>query len=206
MNKVLVNIGDKTYRCEFAKSSEDRHKGLRGREHLAPDEGMLFDFSDTDETPEMWMKDTKIPLDIIGIDKFDMVSQVYTPKPESEELIPYPNVKYILEVSADSGIREGDDFELDEDTDLDKYVMKILAPDGTTQGMLQGGERIFSRISTRKLISRAKKAFAHRNDKELYESDCKRLGKIVFKELYAQDHRDPQYVSLPEDKNKDEKS
>lgn len=157
MNKVLVNIGDKTYRCEFAKSSEDRHKGLSGREHLAPDEGMLFDFSDTDETPEMWMKDTKIPLDIIGIDKFDMVSQVYTPKPESEELTPYPNVKYILEVSADSGIREGDDFELDEDTDLDKYVMKILAPDGTAQGMLQGGERIFSRISTRKLISRAKK-------------------------------------------------
>lgn len=203
MRIVLVNVGDKSYRCELAETKEEKQKGLSKRESLAPDEGMLFDYTDAEETPEMWMKDTTIPLDIIGIDADGDVIQKYTPKPESEELFPFPNVQYILEVNAESGIKIGDDFEIDDEADLDKYTMKILAPDGTAQGMLQGGERIFSRISTRKLISRAKIAFKHRNDKDLYEKDCKKLGKIVFKELYAQDHREPQYVEVPD---KDKKS
>lgn len=200
MNKVLVNIGDKTFRCEFAQLSEDRHKGLSNREILAPDEGMLFDFSDYDEVPEMYMKDTTIPLDMIGIDEDGTVVQVHTPKVESEDLMPFPNCKYILEVNAGSDIKIGDDFEIDDDEGLDKYVMKVLAPDGTAQALLQGGERIFSRVSTKMLIIRAKRAFAHKDDKELYEKDCKKLGKYVFKELYAQDHRDPQFVTLPENK------
>lgn len=200
MKKILVSIGDKSYRCEFAQAAGDRAKGLSKREFLAPDEGMLFDFTEYTEIPEMYMKDTTIPLDMIGIDEDGTVIQVYTPKPESEDLMPFPNCKYILEVNAQSGITIGDDFEMDEDEDLDKYVMKVLAPDGTAQALLQGGERIFSRISTRKLIIRAKKAFADKDNKELYEKDCKKLGKYVFKELYAQDHRDQQFVTLPENK------
>jgi len=35
-----------------------------------------------------------------------------------------------LEVNQNSGIVEGDDFDIEED--MDKYVMKILAPDGST--------------------------------------------------------------------------
>lgn len=197
MTKVLVSIGDKEFRCEFAKTSEDRHKGLSKRDFLPPDEGMLFDFTEYDEVPEMFMKDTTIPLDMIGIDSEGTVIQIYTPKTETEDLMPFPNCDYVLEVNAGSGIKIGDDFEFDEG-DLHKYVMKVLAPDGTAQGLLQGGERIFSRISTRMLVSRAKKAFAHRNDKVTYERDCKKLGKYAFKELYAQDHRDPQFVSLPD--------
>jgi hypothetical protein len=42
------------------------------------------------------------------------------------------NTKYILEVNANSGIKEGDEFEIDDSDDLNKYTMKILAPDGTT--------------------------------------------------------------------------
>lgn len=200
MNKVLVNIGDKTFRCEFAQSSEDRHKGLSNREVLAPDEGMLFDFSDYDEVPEMYMKDTTIPLDMIGIDEDGTVIQVHTPKVESGDLMPFPNCRYILEINAGSDIKIGDDFEIDDDENLDKYVMKVLAPDGTAQALLQGGERIFSRVSTKMLIIRAKRAFAHKDNKELYEKDCKKLGKYVFRELYAQDHRDPQFVTLPDTK------
>ncbi len=202
MKKALINIGDKSYRCELTETAEERRKGLSGRDILSPDEGMLFDFTDDEETPEMWMKDTTIPLDMIGIDDDGDVIQIYTPKPESEDLMPFPNCKYVLEVNANSGIKLGDDFEIDDEDDLDKYVMKVLAPDGTAQALLQGGERIFSRISTRMLISRAKKAYAHRNDKELYEKDCKKLGKYVFKELYAQDHRPQEFVDLPVNENK----
>jgi hypothetical protein len=37
--------------------------------------------------------------------------------------------------------------------------MKVLAPDGSTQMKLQGGERIFSRKNTKILIKQAKKAY-----------------------------------------------
>ena len=77
--------------------------------------------------------------------------------------------------------------------------MKVLAPDGSTQMNLQGGERIFSRISTRKMIKQAKKANSLRKDSVLYERACKKLGKICLKELYAQNHRDQEYVQVPED-------
>jgi uncharacterized membrane protein (UPF0127 family) len=62
MERVIVNIGDKTYKCKLAKNEEDRKKGLQGIEHLPIDEGMLFVWED-EGTREMWMKDTKIPLD-----------------------------------------------------------------------------------------------------------------------------------------------
>ena len=85
------------------------------------------------------MKNTKIPLDQIAINDNDEVTTVYKAQPEDETLHPFPNVKYILEVNQNSGIEEGDDFEFDESDDPNKYVMKVLAPDGSTQMNLQGG-------------------------------------------------------------------
>ena len=199
MERVIINIGNKTYKCQVAKNEEDRQKGLQGVEHLPVDEGMLFVWED-EGTREMWMKDTKIPLDQIAINDDDEVVLVYTAQPEDETLIPFMNTKYILEVNAESGIVEGDEFEIDDSDDLNKYVMKVLAPDGSTQMYLQGGERIFSRVSSKKLIKWAKKAYSVKDDTKKFESYCKRLGKIMFKELKAQDEREPEYVVVPEDK------
>lgn len=197
MNRVLVEVGDKVYKCRVVKTEEDRRKGLQGVEHLPIDEGMLFIWDDED-TREMWMKDCLLELDIIGINDDEEVNTVIKALPNDETLLPFPNAKYILEVNSDSGIIEGDEFDIDDSDDLDKYVMKVLASDGSTQFMLQGGERIFSRISSRKLIKWAKKAEAIKSDSKKFDSYCKRLGKIMFKELYAQDHRDPEYVKVPE--------
>ena len=58
------------------------------------------------------MKDTKIPLDQIAINDDDEVVLVYTAQPEDETLVPFMNAKYILEVNAESGIVEGDEFEI----------------------------------------------------------------------------------------------
>ena len=197
MERVIVNIGDKTYKCKLAKNEEDRKKGLQGIEHLPIDEGMLFVWED-EGTREMWMKDTKIPLDQIAINDDDEVVLVYTAQPEDETLVPFMNAKYILEVNANSGIVEGDDFEIDDSDNLNKYVMKVLAPDGSTQMYLQGGERIFSRVSSKKLIKWVKKAYSVKEDTKKFESYCKRLGKIIFKELKAQDEREPEYVQVPD--------
>ena len=38
MERVIINIGDKTYKCQIAKNEEDRRKGLQGVEHLPVDE------------------------------------------------------------------------------------------------------------------------------------------------------------------------
>lgn len=205
MDKVRVVIGDKVYDCQVAKNEEDRKKGLMGVENLPPDEGMLFQWEDEDSR-QMWMKDTKIPLDQIAINGDDEVVMVYTAKPEDETLVTFPNAKYILEVNANSGIVEGDEFDIDDSEDLNKYVMKILAQDGSTQMYLQGGERIFSRISTKQMIKWAKKADAVKDKKEQYNKICRRLGKRLFRELYAQDHREPQYVDTPKKDNSDDKT
>lgn len=197
MERVIVNIGDKTYKCQVAKNEEDRRKGLQGIEHLPVDEGMLFVW-DTEDTREMWMKDTKIPLDQIAINDDDEVVLVYTAQPENETLVPFMNAKYILEVNTGSGIIEGDEFDIDDSDDLNKYVMKVLAPDGSTQMYLQGGERIVSRKETRTLIKKAKKAYANKGGD--YDRYCKALGKYMFKILKGQDNREPEYVSVP-DKN-----
>ena len=197
MERVIVNIGNKTYKCQVFKNEEDRRKGLQEIEYLPIDEGALFVWDD-EGTREMWMKDTKIPLDQIAINDDDEVVLVYTAQPEDETLVPFMNAKYILEVNANSGIVEGDEFEIDDSDDLNKYVMKVLAPDGSTQMYLQGGERIVSRKETKTLIHKAKKAYANKGGD--YDRYCKSLGKYMFKILKGQDTRDPEYVEVP-DKN-----
>lgn len=204
MKQVKVNIGDKSYICDLLESEEDKRKGLMNIDYLPPDRGALFVWDE--DTREMWMKDTKIPLDQIAINDDDEVVLVYKAQPEDETLVPFMNAKYILEVNQDSGIVEGDDFEIDDSEDLDKYVMKVLAPDGSTQMYLQGGERIVSRKETKTLIRKAKRAYENR-DKD-YEKHCKALGKYIFKVIKGQNTRPPEYVEVPEEKeeNSDDKN
>ncbi len=53
--------------AELADTSLKRAQGLMFREHLANDRGMLFIFGDA-QLWTFWMKNTKIPLDIIWMD------------------------------------------------------------------------------------------------------------------------------------------
>lgn len=205
MEQKLINIGDKSYKCKIAKSEEDKRQGLMNVEHLPTDEGMLFVWEDED-THKMWMKDTLIPLDMIAINGDDEVTMVYPAQPNDETLISFIGSKYILEVNQNSGIKVGDDFEIDESDDLDKYVMKVIGSDGGTQFLLQGGERIVSRKETRVLIKKAKKAESVKNNEDAFNRACKSLGKYMFKVLYGQDHREAQYVQVPEKKDKEESS
>lgn len=197
MDKVIVHIGNKTYNCQLAKTEEEHRKGLMDVEYLAPDEGALFEFKE-EGTHEFWMKNTTLELTQISINDDDEVEQVYQAIPEDETLIPFKNCKYLLEVNRTTEIERGDDFEIDDSDDLNKYVMKVLAPDGSTQMNLQGGERIISRKETKVLIRKAKAAKAE-TDNDSFERKCKSLGKYMFKVLWGQNHRDQEYVQVPED-------
>lgn len=59
-----VTLGSASLRIMIARTEEQRKTGLMFRESLASDEGMLFVF-EKNQTLNFWMKNTKIPLDII---------------------------------------------------------------------------------------------------------------------------------------------
>lgn len=185
---IKICFNDKEYEVEEAKTKEEKAKGLSERKSLAEDSGMIFYF-DEPETVSFWMKDTLIPLDIIFINNDDEVISVKQGHPKDETALIEDNVKYVVELNANSGVKKGDDFDICDDS---KYVMKVLAPDGSTQMNLEGGERIVSRRETKILIKKAKKAYSTKND-----SDYKSLGKYMFKVLKGQDTRDPEYVEAP---------
>lgn len=188
---IDILIGDKEYKVKEAKTQKERAKGLSGIKTLPKDEGMLFYLDDNN--PSFWMKDTLIPLDIIFIGEDNKVISVYEGKPNDETPISENNVKYVLEVNANSNIKKGDELEFI--TDSDK--MLVLDSKGDVQMELEGGERIFSRRSTKVLIKKAKKAKSFEDDKEKYKNACKSLGKYLFKELTAQENRDLEYVDNP---------
>lgn len=187
---MKIEIGDKEYNVTCARTEEERVKGLQGVTELKEDEGMLF-FFDEPQTVGFWMKDTKVPLDIIFIDEDMEVISIYQGEPESDSIAEEDGVKFVLEVNQGSGIKEGDELDIEEDEDLP--TMKVIAPDGSTQMELQGGERIFSRKNTRTLIRMAKKAKSTKSD-----SDYKRLGKKMFEYIKTQDNREPEYVEKKE--------
>lgn len=185
-----IEIGNKTYYVKIAKTEQEKIKGLQGVKELSKDEGMLFIY-DEPQTVGFWMDKTEIPLDIVFIDGDYEVLSVYKGKPNDRTIVEEDNVKFVLEVNQNSGIEEGDELYIDdEESDSKLPAMKVLAPDGSTQMELQGGERIFSRKSTKVLIRKAKKAERTKLDK-----DYKALGKYIFRELDAQDGRKPEYVT-----------
>lgn len=194
---VLIEIGNKKYKVQEARTEEEKEKGLQGVTELPEDEGMLFYF-DPPEDVSMWMKDTLIPLDIVFINDDEEVVYVEEGVPNTETQMTIQNVAYVLEVNSGSGIQEGDELDFEEEDEDDAPVMKVLAQDGSTQMDLWGGERIFSRKNTVVLIRKAKKANMSKDDK-----DYKALGRYMFKCIKGQDERPPEYVESPKSSDED---
>lgn len=190
---ISIEIGDKKYKVKEAKTEEEKMKGLQDIESLPENEGMLF-YYDSPQDVAYWMKDTKVPLDIVFINDDEEVISVKQGKPLSEDLIEEDNVLYVLEVNQGSGIQPGDELDIEDEEEEDDNTMKVLASDGTIQMELEGGERIFSRKNTKVLIKFAKKAYKTKDDK-----DYKALGKRLFKYLHIQDTNEPEYVESPKD-------
>lgn len=191
---MKIEIGDKEYNVEVARTEEEKIKSLQEKESLGENEGMLFIYDEPQELA-FWMKDTAIPLDIVFIDEDGEVISVQQGQPYDETLLEEDGVMYVLEVNQNSGIQPGDELDIEEDDDDKQPVMKVLAPDGSTQMELEGGERIFSRKNTKTLIKMAKRAYSSELDK-----DYKALGKKVFKYLHIQDTNTPEYVDTPKSK------
>jgi uncharacterized membrane protein (UPF0127 family) len=64
--EIVTKGGVRMFSVEFAKTDDERARGLMFRKELPAGHGMLFDFSPEKEVT-MWMKDTLIPLDMLFI-------------------------------------------------------------------------------------------------------------------------------------------
>jgi len=110
--KIPLYLNDKEIWAEVAKTPQERAKGLMGRKHLGPQEGMLFIFENEDYHA-FWMKDTLIPLSIAFIDKEGRIVRITDMKPlTSESHSPPAPILYALEMKkgwfSANGIKVGD--------------------------------------------------------------------------------------------------
>ena len=111
-----VELGGKSFSVEIADTSEKQALGLMFRDKMPADHGMLFIFPN--EAPRsFWMKNTRIPLDIMYFDKeLKMVGiSADTPPCKVSRCPSYPSVApamYVLELNsgmaAELGVGLGD--------------------------------------------------------------------------------------------------
>lgn len=120
-----LRIGSQVLTVELARTPAEHARGLSGRDALAEDHGMLFLFSERAER-SFWMKDTRIPLDLLWIQDGILIGITHSVQPEpgvpEERLRHYASpgpVDWVLETnggwSATYGIRMGDRIELREE-------------------------------------------------------------------------------------------
>ena len=191
-NIGCIKLGGQEYDIFIAKSEAAKQQGLQHFKSLPKDEGMLFVINESSPVETFFhMHNVPFPLDMIFLDDEFKVLDVKRGNPEDDKIEGIAS--YVLEVNADSGIKVGDEADLEDDDE--DYVMKVLGPDGEAQMLLEGGERIVSRRETRILIKKALKAAESKEDK-----DYKALGKYIFKVLKGQNERPAEYVDAPEKK------
>ena len=208
-NFIDIEINGTTYHLLHLISEEEKEVGLMNVEELDPQEGALFDYSDEPQAElSFWMKDTTIPLLICFVNEDGKIISVHKGKPLSEEMITESSefVAYVIEVGIYEKINPGDQTslgskninketeEIEDEEDIHPELnvnrLYVYGSDGEVQAELQGGERIFSRKSSKVIIAKAKRAYVSKEDK-----DYKALGRYIFKEMDAQDNREPEYVN-----------
>ena len=192
MDKCKITIGNKSYNVSIAKNEEDQIKGLQGVHTLPEDEGVLFVFEESGDVG-FWMKDTLIPLDIIYINEDDEVISIEQGVPGDETILEHSDVKYVLEVNKDSGIKVGDELDIEDEEDSESEIigMYVIGPKGEIQMEVDGKERIFSIEHTKTIIKLSKKAY-----KSKLDSDYIKLGKKIFKYIEKQDNQADDFVEI----------
>ncbi len=97
-----VTINNHLFVVEIAQTPEQQEQGLMYRTSLEKDHGMLFIFQEEDQWA-FWMKDTKIPLDMIFINKTMTIVDIIQAAPCTQDpcpnYIPQEKALYVLEIN-----------------------------------------------------------------------------------------------------------
>ena len=100
---TAVRLGSAVFSMRLAATNEMRQQGLSGVEHLGAMNGLLMVFQG-DDYWGIWMKDMKIPLDIIWLNSEKKVVYIVNDASPSlgtsKTFTPTDPARYVLEVSA----------------------------------------------------------------------------------------------------------
>jgi uncharacterized membrane protein (UPF0127 family) len=116
-----VELKGQRYQVELATDDASRMRGLMFRDSLAQEHGMLFVF-EREEPQAFWMRNTRIPLDILYFDEaLRLVSATHGAPPCTTATCPsYPSARparFVLELNAGHarrlGVAAGDELVLD---------------------------------------------------------------------------------------------
>ena len=99
-----VELAGRQFTVELARTRAEQARGLMFREELDRDRGMLFLF-DQEMPRSFWMKNTRIPLDILYFDgELKLVGMALNARPCVADPCPsYPSIRaarYVLELNA----------------------------------------------------------------------------------------------------------
>ncbi len=106
-----VCAGDFCVQVEVVSQKPQMMRGLQGRESLGPLEGMLFIFKE-EGLHRFWMKDMKMPIDIIWLDRFGRITSMGVDVPPCTAdpctvYAPSTASLYVLEVQANFSRKHG---------------------------------------------------------------------------------------------------
>lgn len=100
---TYLNIGANVFNARLATNQKDREKGLSGVSKLKTNEALLMIFPENGYWG-IWMKDMKIPIDVVWLDERGKVVYIVTDMApgDSEEEVYKPSepAKYVIEFPA----------------------------------------------------------------------------------------------------------
>ena len=101
-SKSYVEIGGEKITAELARTNNERQIGMMFRDNLCDNCGMLFIF-DEESRHSFWMKNTRIPLDMVFINSnlqiVDILHAVPCVEDPCRSYVPNENTLYVLETN-----------------------------------------------------------------------------------------------------------
>jgi len=116
LSKTTMKLGNKTFTLEVAATEEDRERGLMRRDSMPADHGMIFVFGEP-IVLQFYMKNTRIPLDIVFVGPDQKVVSIKQMKPYdlSTTSSDY-KAKWAIELNkdaaSDAGLKVGDQLDV----------------------------------------------------------------------------------------------
>ncbi|WP_227272025.1 DUF192 domain-containing protein [Roseobacter weihaiensis] len=106
--RIVVGPMHREFMVEVADTTETRATGLSDHDHLAPNEGMLFVYTEPQKV-RFWMLGMSFPIDMVFIDDTQRISKI-EPDVQPSQLWPVSgpnNTIAVLEINAGAAERAG---------------------------------------------------------------------------------------------------